>query len=214
MELFVGAQSKTDYLAYAQGIIILIANTSSYPLLQDDGYYLPAARYNQIQVQRVYAYKLDAPYSSCIKDTTSANAYHSTYFKKVVQQSSVYSQKLCIRMCYQLILMANCSCQDPSTISADASYTKCSNSTQLDCRNSIRSLLYDGSFIENNCLPFCPKECDTIDYQYTITGATFPSPYYADYLINSPKSPIKSYFNATSSYTDVANSVMIVSGIS
>lgn len=155
---------------------------------------------------------MDAPYSSCIKDVSSSSAYDSPYFKQVFLQSSVYSQKLCLKMCYQSILMSNCSCQDPETVLANLSYTTCSFTTQLTCRNSIRNQLFGKTFIPNNCIPYCPKECDTIEYQYIITGATFPSPFYADYLINNPQSSIKSYFNASSSYTDVANSVMVVSG--
>ena len=50
-------------------------------------------------LKRKFYEKLDDPYSKCIKDKQSKDAYSSELFKKTIELAGIYSKLYCYKLC-------------------------------------------------------------------------------------------------------------------
>lgn len=122
----------------------------------------------------------------------------SIYFRKALNYTK-YSQKLCLENCVQdLFIRKNCNCSDASVPQVQLyGENVCYNKSKINCVRKVKCLS-DLKIIENECLKYCPQECDTVEYSTTLSNSGYPSDYYSKILKMQPNFADK--FNITSPY--------------
>ena len=93
--------------------------------------------------------------------------------------SSIYRN--CYLLCYQKIIINNCSCYSPFYPSFNYT-TPCLTYAQANCQGKLYNLVFDN--IDQFCSD-CPEECDSIDYNVYMSTSEFPSDYYVNYLLQN-----------------------------
>ena len=112
LELFVGLDNGENELSWGNGAVILIANQTSYSTMNEFGLFLPTGQTTQLQIKKSIKSKLGPPYSSCLLDTRSKDAFDSKSYRKTLEVTEVYDATLCFTIAYQYALLELCGCQD------------------------------------------------------------------------------------------------------
>ncbi|CAK8691199.1 unnamed protein product [Clavelina lepadiformis] len=113
-----------------------------------------SAAIHKTQVQNMYA-----PWGPCDRDNENLQ-FHSTY-----------SLPACMRECHDKLIIANCSCRDPSMIHYSGT-RECTVGEVVDCVAPQR-LELQFTFGPNEC--GCSQPCDEVRYASSLSYSTFPS---------------------------------------
>ena len=118
-----------------------------------------------------------------------------------------YTQKDCFDLCMSKYITDNCD----YTISLDYSWIILSsdNSTFMNCAYTNQDKFFDMN-VNEYCSPFCPLECDTIDYQIEHTFTQFPSYSYFDTLKDLPLVQSSYASGYTITYEDLKKSMVVI----
>jgi hypothetical protein len=137
-----------------------------------------------IGVQKSFYYKLDAPYSSCVKNVRSADSYDSKFYRAIfnVLNMTIYRQIMCNRLCLQEYILDKCSCLDASLPSIyDSESTRvCMNIDTLECISKRRIDYFESEV--SKCEALCPLECDQVKYKLTLSNSRYPTTFNIDYM--------------------------------
>ena len=160
------------------GFYVSVNNNSQLPLTKFEGIYVPTGFASKLAIDKTYYYRLDAPYSDCRKDiTTSTDA--DSYYYKATQNITKYSQKLCFEICLQYeYIVPVCECADPSILIADVNQKVCNTLDDIKCVTNVTNQ-FNSADLSATCAQYCPLECDSDSYAYSISMANYPTkPYY------------------------------------
>ena len=90
MDLFLDLPNSLSFIR-SQGLIIFIHHSSDiYPLTQIEGINLPTGFDTDLIVKQTVYNRKGYPYSNCIEDIESLNAYDSELFRMTVKQNGKY----------------------------------------------------------------------------------------------------------------------------
>jgi hypothetical protein len=150
---------------------IYIHNNTKYfnffPIYDIDFGLLVTSGVNQIQVEREFIQNLPEPYSDCIKqDTLKNNVSH--LFDYLINQNKSYSKKDCYDLCIREFIMNKCDCFIDLN-----SVENCfvNNMNTSNCVYGIyQQFLYEKIEIPNECIEYCPNECDSINYKIKLNS--------------------------------------------
>ncbi|RMZ96413.1 DEgenerin Like [Brachionus plicatilis] len=184
LELFSGFLNKDLDLIRSSGINLFIHNHSTVIFSESDSISLSNGFEFDIVVSQEYSYKLSKPHSNCIKDPTSINSFQSDLYRKSIELYGRYQQKTCLIMCYHEFIKMKCDCYYPEALGATYN-TSCNSNHQMKCSQN-EYLNYLNSDHSLKCFDMCPKECETFYYKTMLSFADFPSPYYAQLMIDNP----------------------------
>lgn len=109
MELFLYEPLNPLSLSTENGAHVLVHNKSDFPPIFD-GISVASGTKTNIQVERVFSYNLEKPYSACIKDIDEN--YPSDFVKTMLQSGYKYTQQNCFLACYQEFSFEKCGCYD------------------------------------------------------------------------------------------------------
>jgi len=126
---------------------------------------------------------LSKPQSDCVKSENLKDNSDSEFFKKTVELYSVYQQEACTDLCFQDYVMRECQCFAVKFPKMPSSFKPCSTLSDFKCLRNAHDMFYKDAANLEKCRASCPKECDTIQYNYLISFADFPSKPYAEGLI-------------------------------
>ncbi|CAF1056474.1 unnamed protein product [Brachionus calyciflorus] len=183
MELFVGLGGSQDYYTIKKGVKVVVHKRGVRPLLKYDGIEISTGTSSNIAISRTNYTKEQYPYSDCRPDPDTTLTTDSSYHIKTLQISKYY-KKLCFEICLQYEqIIPNCLCADPSIPSVDSNMTICNNETALSCVKSQRDIFDKTQNIDDVCGPFCPSECNTLDYSTSISSSSYPTDYYGKILM-------------------------------
>jgi len=180
-----------------KGLVLMIHNKSSSPNFEiyyrsDYIYAYPGFQTN-IAVERTFESKLEEPHNECLKDvsTFKRNKTVIDYFHKKNQS---YSQEKCLELCFDIFYINDRACQcDKAQLGNvpencyETDYNSCTWKYQID-------FVGNNNLIEK-CSDYCPLECDTISYSFTIDR--FPNEPNAAYLT------VVNIFYQTLKYTSI-----------
>ena len=192
LTLFVPKSANRLSTAYSDGLRVFVHNSSIEPT-DSDGFYVEPGKASFVAVERTFVSKQPHPYSEC-KDLSSFSSEFYDYFKA---NNKTYRQKDCIFFCFQKRVILNCSCYNlyhPRLFDA----TPCVSRRQVDCVDRQYGL-FKSSEIDEECLSQCPLECESIDYDLTISSAAYPTRNYFEFN--------KDYFNGTRDFEELRSSL-------
>ena len=200
LELYVGSQNECKSpLSTISGLVVYVHN-SSYTLTEEDNaLQVQPGTQADIMVDRTFIQKLPHPYSDCFKNVESLGKTPSDLLKRTIEYSKIYTQQYCLQLCYQDFLIEFCHCYDYQlpgfNTSEDIQPCPKFIDSLYNCQYLIKRLFYNGKN-DAHCLQECPKECDYIQYDTTVSYIDFPS---EDYL-----SLLKDHLPESKKYLDEA----------
>ena len=151
------------------GIHINIHNSSVIPF-NYEGFEIPSGLETNIEVNRVFIYKQEYPYSDCMSNIDGFGSYLS---KATLASGNQYRQVDCLYNCLQELIIKRLGCFIPSKNVLNGT-VPCLVSV-LDKSYQIY-MEYLSSYMNNHCMPSCPLECDSFRYQPLISHANFIIP--------------------------------------
>lgn len=186
MEIFLGYSNHSNFLSYSSGLYLAVHNQSYHPLIPDEGIQIPSGKSNSVAIKRTFLKKLEHPFSDCISEGSN---YNSDLYRYTISISK-YTQKYCLKFCYQKLVIEKCSCINSQYRIFNLNDTKpCLTPSQLECMFQVNEIFYSNDYIKNNCEPYCPIECTVIDYSLNVFGTDFPGYGYANFMTRQATSP-------------------------
>jgi hypothetical protein len=126
-------------------------------------------QHNEITIRRIDTKKLDKPFNDCIKNIKSIDSFHSSLYKYILNSTKYsYTQQYCLDLCEgrETFKYFNITNKIDSLLNV---YYKL-----ISLNVSLKDLIsfYSAKVINiaKLCYQECPLECDSIDYQYSVSS--------------------------------------------
>ncbi|CAF0850296.1 unnamed protein product [Brachionus calyciflorus] len=170
---------------FSKSAIVFIHEFGSWPKSAEPISILPGQLTN-IAIKKTLSKRLAKPYSNCDHDTDNPLKYKSEYFKAVHNISKKYKQSLCIRLCFENLVLRNCPCY--LSLIPNFDIRNCLNNTEEDCPQKVNNMLTQNNYLNSECVQKCPLECEFITYSTKVSTKKFL------YKDNMPVSRVQIYF--------------------
>jgi hypothetical protein len=144
-----------------------------------------------IAVRRKRIKKYPQPYSDCI-DLAS---FKSDLYDYIIKSNQTYRQKDCFELCIQKMVIKECKCYDLNYESLSTNLRPCLTLDDLNCLEDQWEKLNVKECIKKSC----PLECDSLEYELSLSSLEYPSRNFYASLVNSQSyaDKFKFYFNST-----------------
>jgi hypothetical protein len=199
LEVYVGSDFKYSLEQY--GLIVFIHNQSSLPE-SSNGIILAPGTQTSIGVEKSFNSYTPNPFSSC-EDLDSFN-FDRTYYNAIRAASLTYTQSTCLDVCLRQQIINQCNCSYLEFIQIKKS-KPCIEDAELICANSIFYKFWSVNSY-SACSNYCPLECYSQKYSYTISTSGYPTDLYAQILTNT--STVKKHFDEVPTVDQIKNSVL------
>jgi hypothetical protein len=207
LELYVGESKNLEFLSSSVGFSLFLFNRSENLNRYDPIDLAPGFEYN-IVVERTHVQQMPIPYSNCKVFQSSLDSFDSDLTREFYKNNLIYKQNSCIDLCYQIKAVEACNCTDFIFDKRNSSKI-CSQESELKCIDDFYYLTYiKNDFIENNCVPLCPQECENIRITPIVSASKYPSDKYFEIIRNNNK--LKYYTFRNSNMTNVKESILKV----
>ena len=171
--------STFNSLNGGSGLFVLIDN-SSYSRI-NDGIRVSAGFRTDIVVDRFFKSTMPAPYSNCEIEPDSPKTSTSEIYNLIARSKYEYTQELCFTQCFQKIAISVCNCTDSTLSLYDVPY--CVTNEQVFCVIDVfYGIFLSNDFIQNECLPICPLECNKTEYKTSLNTNRLVGDIYAKYI--------------------------------
>lgn len=193
-------------------LLIYIHNSTKTPAsLFNKGYFVIAGSFYSFAIRRTYEQKLDAPYSSCLRDLSQFPGNQSL-INYILNKNRTYSQDECISLCQNvkyLELEKNCNCtlNGLDDVFFATCYKKITDKVMKQCAIDFMT-----KFQKNPveiCANYCPLECDTVNYEVSqfitplLSSGQIKKPVYPLEQFNTYENVTKSFFSMNVYYEDL-----------
>lgn len=187
LELYLGLDKAnlTRFITNS-GARIIVHNQSTIPVVDSEGIDAATGFQNNIAIKKYFEHKLPYPYSNCIKNVKSKDAYNSRLYRAMFNElnMTLYRQKICLKLCLQDFIIKKCNCSDGSLPNIYQNVTICQNLETIKCMIDARDKYFSSGSV---ACDECPLSCDSVFYSKYISYSRYPTHYYLDYIRNNSK---------------------------
>lgn len=180
LEIFVGIPIDLEILTNNVGLAVFVHENWTSPLSVNPTFIYPNAE-TSVVISKTKTQKEPQPYSDCqdLERVTSN-------LKEAIQSKGyAYEQNDCILQCYQNNVIKKCGCYGLEFINYFDSANPCTNGSQTNCSYYVYEEFLSEVFIELNCTPLCPLECNNTKYRKSISTDFYPTAHYANQLLQN-----------------------------
>ena len=164
------------------GVLLRIDNSSYLTDHSIDGIRISAGTQNDIVIDRTFKFTLPKPYSNCEIDYNSPKTSKSELYNLIANSSYEYKQGLCLQQCFQKLAIKDCNCSAgilKSFFNVDSFKTF----EEFKCFfNSFDNVYIKNDYIQNECVPLCPLECNLTQYKTVIRSNNLPGDIFVNYV--------------------------------
>ncbi|XP_021348423.1 acid-sensing ion channel 1-like isoform X2 [Mizuhopecten yessoensis] len=162
MEFNIEQGEYVESLAPEAGVRVLVHERGTFPIPDDDGFYIAPGFVSSVGIQEIQITRLPPPHASCADHGVKTNYYQEKF-------DTIYTKQPCLKSCYQDTIIARCDCAVPYyMIPAGASVCDVSNHSIANCLDSS----IDNMVV---CDTMCPDPCNERKYQPFVSMASWPS---------------------------------------
>ena len=165
--LYVGSTVNKYSTAEGKGLKVFIHNKSVTPSLSE-GIEVKLSEKTNIAIKRTFIKKYPSPYSSC----TDLDQVKSKFSDLIKSSNRAYRQQDCFDLCLQKQVVEQCKCYDLGILKIDES-KPCMSLNETICAKQ-QYTVFKNKGIDNECLAVCPLECNSIEYELTLSHSNFP----------------------------------------
>jgi hypothetical protein len=175
VEIFPLYNQNKYITSYSNGLLVFVHNSSFTP--RSTVVSLEPGKASNIEIQRTFIQKSPYPYSECIDlDSYSSDLYD--YIKSLGQS---YRQEDCFSLCLQKTVISKCNCFVTFYSNLNSTVEPCLTLNQYSCLYK-QYLSFDLLDCKSKS---CPLECETVNYDLTVTSQGFPSKTYYKRKLNT-----------------------------
>ena len=184
LQFYVGFNENLTMLnaLSSKGAILRVENGS---YLTDeslnDGIFVASGQFVDIIVNRHFEFMLPKPYSDCDLDNDNVESNKHTEYELVnliAESQYEYKRDTCFMLCIQKKLIAYCNCTYPLYLSLfDAPQCQVN-----DCFRRVMANFFTHDYIQDNCVPLCPLECNRTELTFTFDQIKLLGEIYVDYI--------------------------------
>jgi len=158
-------------------MVVFVHNKSLREPSLSEGIFIKPGEMSYINVKRKYISKYPAPYSQCMEP----DSFSSYLYDFILASGSLYRQQDCTNLCIQEQIIKECDCFFLRYKNHfNASIEPCLNLTQAQCVIDQLNMLNI-----NECVSkYCPLECQSYEYELSLSSATNPT---LNYFLNLPQ---------------------------
>ena len=204
LQLFLGDEfSQEEYTIYSAARIV-IHNQNITPIIESEGKDIPTGFQTNLGLRKNKLYRLESPYSSCIKNIQSFDELDSDLYRSMftVLNMTTYRQKTCYQLCLQNHIISSCGCADAFLPNILTNVSNCMSLRSINCITRSRTYYFEKE-IKYFCEQQCPVECDSEEYDMSWSQARYPTVYQTNYLRN--RTNILSKFNKFNAKEKIEN---------
>ena len=155
----------------SKGLQVFIHN-NSYFSSSTEGVYVETGRQTDIAIKKTFTYRAPKPHSECQELTD----FSSKSYDYIMHQNGQYSQKDCLEVCLQNIIIENCKCFYGGLPILKKGYAPCFMPNETGC--FYASYYNNSAKLGNKCMLECPLECDSISYDLSSSIMDFPDEHF------------------------------------
>ena len=149
------------------GMKVFVHNRTTQPRWSSEGVNVKPGEISMIGVKRTFVYNEPTPYTEC----TDLALYSSILYDFILKSNRTYRQKDCFDLCIQRDTINECGCFSPNFDNPQSDLRPCLSLNDYSCYTNIYL-----NFDPTNCaLDFCPLECQSIDYDLTVSSIISPT---------------------------------------
>ena len=191
LELFAGLKNETVSSTGSYGFKIMIFNQTEDEKQSQTFEKISVSLSTElsIMVNRFFVKKRAYPYSECLIDseTASADSYDSELFKSYMKTNKTYKQNICMEYCFRDFLVGTCNCtlSERDTIKTYAGIPLCRTYDEIKCGTDLYFDVFKAHGFDGQCYQMCPLECDYKYFGFQMSAQTFPSKYYANFILKN-----------------------------
>jgi hypothetical protein len=201
IEVFAGVTDLSRDRFYApkqKGIVVIIEDQVKFPIKTNGIIVRPGSQAN-IVLSKTTTENLPLPYSNC----QYAEMIDTLLSREMTRLGVLYTRKNCMVFCEQKLIVDKLGCYDarlPAILNAQPCLT----------HNQFRNIV-NLTLDFNECFPYCPFECNSIEYSVSISYGDFPTwNYYVDLTWNKFDLYAWLFQNETFNYVDFRESFAAV----
>ena len=169
-----------------RGLLFRVDNSSYLTDHSVDGVKVAGGFQTDIVVNRAFKRSLPKPYSNCEIEESSPRKGVSEFYDLIAQSSYEYTQQLCFVQCYQKLTIQTCNCSAGIFVNLYGSSRLCESVQEVNCYLNVFAYDYlANDYINMNCMPSCPLECNSTEYTTSLSSIEFDGDLYVDYLQQS-----------------------------
>ena len=163
LEIYTGDPVYQQQYIFKSGLRVIVHNQSVIPFPEEDGIDVSTGQQTNIAVSRTFIERLPPPYNDCIEEldeTTSARNKILAALKEEYKLET-YTQKFCMKVCYQEYIIEECGCYDfssPYSNETSAKYRGCYTLEEVERLKEKQTEFYNSATIDD-CYKKCPIEC-------------------------------------------------------
>jgi hypothetical protein len=187
LDLYAGKPESQLTFSKSYGMTLFIHNSSITPFGFTDEIFVPVGFETNIALNRVLIKKMPPPYSDCGESASSD--LNNKVVQGIYNMNGVYRQKHCMHLCYQEYLIEKCGCYELNSFYIHHS-VPCNIEMILNCVYPAITGFFNGSE-SSQCVEKCPTECELYNYEMKISQSTFPTPLYANLIVNYTNNRIR-----------------------
>jgi hypothetical protein len=207
MELFIGEENQLDILSSSTGFELIILNSSDFSNKLDYLNLAPGFEYN-VAIHKTVIEQIPKPYSGCEVEEANLDTFDSEYVKIFLKNNLTYKQADCLDLCYQILSEEYCNCTDFILFFSFSSKI-CKNDREIECIvNYKKEIFTKENYIQKNCIPQCPLECNRIELSTTVSFSKYPSDSYFEILKGNKK--LQETVFKSANWSHIKNSILKV----
>ena len=175
------------------GLNVIIENNTYLSDKKQNVIALNGGTMKYLSMKRRISSKLPNPYSECDIDNVEPRNFDSPYYNLILNSPYQYNQEMCVTQCMQQKVIEECNCSLPMFV--DLYKRSCQMDSQSWC--ALYSL-WSGKFSKSpiiDCIPQCPLECNSTEYDFSVTSQTLAGLKYMSLIQQNPV--LASDFNMT-----------------
>ena len=165
---------------FGKGLHIMIHNSTIKP---STGIDISAGTETSVAIKRTFINKQEKPYSDCILDIQN---YNSGLKNIIIKSGYKYRQSDCFLLIFQKYIINKVGCFYPMFDPLDCKKQCLSLNDHINFQETIREF-FEFNMYKKFDLSECPLECDTINYDYSISFANLPQKNFSNSIIRSNK---------------------------
>lgn len=164
LELYTGDPVSQEQYIYKSGMRVIVHNQSVIPFPDEDGIDVSVGRQSNIAVSRTFIERLPPPYNDCIEELDEVTLTRNSLLASLKENYHLetYTQKYCLKVCYQNYIISNCGCFDYSSPYSQEiidTLDGCYTTDDVKCVNDMQTEFYNSDAIDQ-CYNNCPIECN------------------------------------------------------
>ena len=185
----------------------MINNQTSKPVFTD-GYEIATGIMTNINVNRLYTYRLEYPFNDCMNNLDAIDSFDSDLYRAIINSNVTYKRIDCFYLCYQKQIIETCNCHLQAFAKLN-SKIPCLSVGDITCAFQVWNTFLKDSNKKCSSM-ICPTECNSVTYSITSSFSDYPTKTYAETeLMNIPFIK-ENYFNKSISFDQLKKNVLSV----